>query len=310
MNKKPTITIVGSYIVGLTMRTGRFPTPGETIIGHSFNQFHGGKGSNQAVGCARLGSNVNFVACIGKDTMGDEALALYRRENVSAEFVRRSGARSTGVGFVIVDQAGSNMILLDIGANNELGPEYAGQMAGVISKSDALLMQLEIPLETVAKAAGIAKKHGVPVILNPAPYQKLPDSIWPDINILTPNEKEAKLITGRTPDADVSVETLGAEILKLGVKTVIITLGEKGAYVATGDSAFSVPPRKVDVVDTTGAGDTFSAALGVAISEGKPLSEAVKFAVCAAALAVTRYGVIEALPNSQQVEEFIRLTSC
>ena len=303
MNEKPIITVVGSYIVGLTMRTGRFPTAGETLIGHSFSQFYGGKGSNQAVGCARLGANVNFIACIGKDTIGDDALKLYRQENVCAELIKRSDTLSTGVGFVIVDQAGSNMILLDIGANNELNPEYITQMSDIISKSDALLMQLEIPLETVAKAAEIAKKHGVPVILNPAPYQNLPDSIWSDITILTPNEKEAKLITGRSPDDDVSVETLGADILQLGVKTIIITLGEKGAYVAAKDISFSVPSKTVDVVDTTGAGDTFTAALGVAVSEGKNLSEAVEFAVCASALAVTKYGVIEALPYRKQVEK-------
>ena len=307
MKKKPIVTVVGSYIVGLTMRADRFPTPGETLTGHSFTQFYGGKGSNQAVGCARLGAEVNFIACIGKDASGDEALKLYRKENVNTELIKYSGQLSTGVGFIIVDQAGSNMILIDIGANNELNPEYIAQMSDVISKSDALLMQMEIPADTVVKTARIAKSLGVNVILNPAPYQSLPDTVWPDITILTPNEKEAKLITGRSPDADVSVETLGADILKLGVKNVIITLGERGAYIAAGDFSGTVPSKKVDVVDTTGAGDSFSAALGVAVAEGKPLPEAVEFAVCASALAVTEYGVIESLPYRKQVEDFMNV---
>jgi ribokinase len=204
---------------------------------------------------------------------------------------------------VIVDQTGSNIILLDIGANNELDSEYITRMTDVISKSDALLMQMEIPLETVAKAAEIASNHGVTVILNPAPYQTPPQSIWSNITILTPNEKEAKLITGRFPEEDVLVEVLGADILKLGVKNVIITLGEKGAYVATKGFSCTIPSKKVDVVDTTGAGDSFTAALGVAVSEGKSLSEAAEFAVLASALAVTKYGVIESLPYRKQVED-------
>ncbi|HEY5584570.1 MAG TPA: ribokinase [Ruminiclostridium sp.] len=306
--KNPVISIVGSYAVALTMMTKRFPTSGETLMGENFKQFHGGKGSNQAVESARLGANVNFVACIGKDGFGKGAINLYKTEGINTNYITESDNLSTGVGFIIVDEQGHNIITLDLGANLDLNPDYVNLMKDSIIVSDVLLMQLEISTQSVVAAAKIAKENGVKVILNPAPYQPLPDDIWEDIYILTPNEKEAKLILGYDPESEIAIQELADGIIKKGVKNVIITLGGRGAYFAT--SSYSnkyqlIPARKVDVVDTTGAGDTFSAALGVAIGEGKALSESVQFASAAASLSVTKYGVIEAMPYRNQVDKLM-----
>jgi ribokinase len=304
--KKPVITVVGSYAVGMTMRTGRFPTSGETLMGHNFKQLHGGKGSNQAVECARLGADVHFVSCLGKDMLGESAISLYNSEGVDVTNIKRSDTMPTGVGFVIVDENGNNIITLDLGANTDLTPEYIVKVEDIISRSDVLLMQLEIPTQTVAVAAEIARKYGVVTILNPAPYQHLADSVWANIDFATPNEKEAKLILGYNPEEDVELEVLSQGLLNKGIGNVIITLGDRGAYFAkcmTCGSPELIPVRKVDAVDTTGAGDTFSAALGVAVAEGKALTDAIIFASSAATLSVLKYGVIESMPYRKEVDE-------
>lgn len=307
--KKPVITVVGSYAAGLTMMTRRFPTSGETLMGWNYRQMHGGKGSNQAVECARLGADVNFIACLGKDVMGDSAVDLYRQEGIDCSNVKFSENLPTGVGFIIVNEHGHNIITLDMGANKDLTPGYVQEKEEVIASSDVCLIQLEISPETVAAAASIAAGNGVRVILNPAPYQKLPDTIWNTIDILTPNEKEAKLLLGYGPDEEIGIPELAYGILSKGVNNVIITLGGRGAYYAAGNEGGNcgfIPAKKVNVVDTTGAGDTFSSALGVATSEGKNLHDAVLFASAAAALSVTRYGVIESMPYRGEVEEMLK----
>lgn len=301
------ITVVGSYATGMTMFTERFPLSGETLIGHGFSAEFGGKGSNQAVGIARLGEQPYFVACVGEDSFGREALTMFQKEKVNALGVRVCTRIPTGVGFIIVDKEGNNVITLDPGANSNLNESDVDAAADVLALSKCVVMQLEIPPRVIEYAAELAQSKGVPVILNPAPYQPIPNEVWANVDIVTPNETEARLIVGREPDDRITTEALAEEIHALGVKNVVITLGEKGAYVARADGkGFFVPAFPVNAIDTTGAGDTFTAALAVALSEDFDLAEAVRFANAAAALTCTVKGVVPALPYRKIVNELIQ----
>ena len=315
--KKPVITIIGSYVMAMTMRVERFPTCGETLIGHSFQPIHGGKGTNQAVECARLGATVNHVICVGEDSYGDGIIEVCEREGINVQHIKRSGTLSSGIAFVIVNDEGSNIITLDLGANMDLLPEDVTAIEKLISQSDIILIQMEISTSTIAAAVNAAKRLGVKIILNPAPYQYLPDEIWANVTIATPNEKEAKLMAGYNPETQVDMEILGRKILDKGIENVIITMGEKGAFFMYREDGGQnvkgkfksgwVPVRKVNAVDTTGAGDTFSGALSVAIAEGKPMADAIRFAVAAASLSVMHFGVIDIMPYRKEVEEELKI---
>lgn len=302
---KANISVVGSYAAGLTMKTERFPSCGETLLGSNFTYMHGGKGSNQAIACARLGADVSLIACIGNDSYGQSALELYRRENVNREHILISKSQATGVGFILVDRSGDNEIVIDLAANKELSAEHVESCEEVIAASDTLLMQLEIPLAPVGAALKLAGKHQITAILNPAPYQTLPAEILSRCSLITPNETEAKLILGISAEEDVEIRRLGCGLLQKGVRASVITLGEKGCLITTEDKCEHIPAFSVPVADTTGAGDTFTASLGVALAEKATLAEAVRFASGASALAVTKYGVIDALPLRSETEQFL-----
>ena len=305
--KKPVITVIGSYVMAMTMRVERFPTCGETLIGRGFQPIHGGKGTNQAVECARLGATVNHVICVGKDAYGDGIIEICEKEGINVQHIKRSETFSSGVAFVIVNDEGSNIITLDLGANMDFLPEDITALEKIIAQSDIILIQMEISTSTVAAAVNAAKRLGVKVILNPAPYQYLSDEVWANVSIATPNEKEAKMMAGYDPETQVDMEMLGLKLLDKGIENVIITLGEKGAFFMYRENGCiksgCVPVRKVDAVDTTGAGDTFSAALSVAVAEGKSLTDAIRFAVAAASLSVMYFGVIDIMPYRKEVEE-------
>lgn len=303
---KPVITVIGSYAVGMTMKTDRFPVCGETRLGRDFATLHGGKGSNQAIEAARLGAEVNFIGCVGKDPFGDMAIELFKEEGIHCGNVKRSDKFSTGVGFVIVDETGHNIIVIDFGANNDINREDLDKVEGIIAGSDILLVQLEICMEAVEYAVEIAKKHGIKVVLNPAPFQPVNDKLLSGIDIITPNETEARLLLDLKPDQEVPELEIGKKLLSKGVKAAIITLGSRGAMIITGDYNEVVPVKDVQVLDTTGAGDTFSASLSVAIAEGKSLRDAVEFAGAAASLSVMKYGVVPSLPYREEVEKFLR----
>lgn len=294
------IVVVGSYNTGLSMRVERLPKAGETILGMGYTEGPGGKGSNQAVAARRLGGKVSFVGCVGRDRFGDAALALWKAEGIDAGGVKRTSAH-TGLGFVIVDKYGNNAITVDAGANLELGPDDIEASEQVISKASTMLIQLEIPVATVNAAARIARKHGLKVLLNPAPALEASGLELDKIDILTPNEQEFLKITGQT-----DLKKGAAVLLSRGVRAVVVTLGEKGAFVGTPTDEYTVPAPKVNVVDSTGAGDAFNGALAVALSEGEPLRQAVAFANYAGALTVTKREVIPALPRRQEVDEFRR----
>jgi ribokinase len=294
------ITVVGSYLTGLTMRVGRLPRPGETVVGSDYKEVPGGKGSNQAIAARRLGGRVNFVGCIGKDGRGEAAVRLWEAEGVDARHVKRS-TTPTGLGFVMVDGEGANSIAIEPGANLDLLAGDLEPADGAISNSGVVLLQLEISNKTMEAAARIAKEHGAAVILNPAPAMEAEELALRHVDFVTPNEEEFRTLTG-TDDIDAGARRL----LAMGPRAVIVTLGSRGARVVTVDDSYSVPAPAVKAVDTTGAGDAFNGALAVALSEGEPLRQAVRFSNYAGALCVTKPEVVASLPRRAEVDELIR----
>jgi len=302
----PKITVVGSFAVGLTMNVPRLPVRGETLLGSGFAIGPGGKGSNQAVGAARLGALSRFVAMIGVDNFGDIAVEMYRREGVDITHLRRTSERPTGVGFIIVGPSGENMITVDVGANLLLSPAEVDAAEALIADSDVVLSVLEIPVAPAARAAALARRHGVRMILNPAPAQPLDDDFLRNIDILTPNEGELRVIAGLAPDDPADGVEIARSLIARGVGAVMITRGGEGVTIITRDAeAVHVPAFPVQPVDTTGAGDSFNSALAVALAEGKDLAVAARFAAAAGAFTVTRPGVIPALPTRAELEAFI-----
>jgi ribokinase len=305
---KPTITVVGSFAVGMTLRALRFPVRGETLIGSDFDMGPGGKGSNQAVGAARLGAESHLVAVIGEDVFGEIAVNLYQQEGVGASHLRRTRERNTGVGFIILNAEGDNEIILDMGANHLLSAEDVDRAEELIASSDVVLSVLEIAPETAARAMALARKHGVTSVLNPAPAQPLDDALLSQVDVLTPNETELRILSGLAPDDPTDTLELAHRLQKRGVRQLVVTRGGEGALIISADGSVEhVPGQKVNVVDTTGAGDAFTCALGVALAEGRrALTEAVRFATFAGALACTKLGVIPALPSRDEVETLMK----
>jgi ribokinase len=302
MSRDARIVVVGSFAVGLTMKTERFPSAGETVLGSGYRTDHGGKGSNQAVGCARLGAKVSFVARIGKDPLGEMALRLYREEGVGARWVRQMAERPTGVGFILVKpSSGENCIALDPGANDLLSAADVAESDSALDSADVVLTQLEIPASAAEAAMAHGRAHHAITVLNPAPARALQPAVLQNVEILTPNEAEAKVLLGHRPEAGIQASQLARELLRLGPKNVVVTRGERGAFIATQAWEKEVPAIKVPTVDTTGAGDAFNAGLAVALAHGTDLEAAVNFAVITGGLAVTKDGVVPALPRLAEV---------
>ncbi len=303
MSDKAKISVVGSYAVGMTMSCGKFPRAGETVMGRGFQMLHGGKGSNQAIAVARLGGTPTFMSAVGEDSFGRAALGMLEDEGVDTRFVKRTSEGSTGVGFIIVAESGDNEIVIDLGANNGLQPSDVEPMSATIAASDLLLVQLEINPVAVIRAIEIAHRVGTPIILNPAPFQKLPDEIVRMVSYVTPNETEAAAMLGREDARAADGRELASAIFdRFGVNT-IVTLGEQGAFVRTPQLCERVPTCLTKVVDSTGAGDTFSAALAVALGEGKPILTACQFATRAASMSVEVWGVVPSIPYRKVVDE-------
>ena len=305
----PRITVVGSYATGLTMKVDRLPSTGETLLGTGYRVDYGGKGSNQAVGCARLGAQVSFIARIGNDAFAEMALGLYREEKIDVAHVRQTTNAPTGVGFIVVEAAnGKNCIVLDPGANELLTAEDVSQSEPAFASSAVVLTQLEIPVAAAGAALARGRGGGAITILNPAPVRPLPASILQMVDVLTPNETEAKVLAGRSPDAALQGEedavSLARELIGRGVKQVVMTMGEKGALIVSTSSVIHVPAVEMSAVDTTGAGDAFNAGLATALARGASLEAAVQFAVVTGGLAVTREGVIPSLPRRDEVLGF------
>jgi ribokinase len=306
----PHIIVVGSYATGLTLKVERLPTPGETVLASGYRVDYGGKGSNQAVGCARLGAEVAFIARIGKDTFGEMALQLCREEGIDVTFVHQTKEHPTGVGFILVEAGtGNNCIALDPGANELLSSADVAQCDAALKTGAVVLTQLEIPVAAAEAALSCGRAKGAMTILNPAPARPLPVSVLRLVDVLTPNQTEAKVLTGRSPDARTEPEEAARDLVRAGVKTVVMTLGEKGALIVTASSSKYILATKQSAVDTTGAGDAFNAGLATALATGENLESAVEFAVVTGGLAVTKEGVIPSLPNLKDVLWFYRRRS-
>lgn len=306
----PRIVVVGSYATGLTMKVQRIPGPGETLLGTGYRVDFGGKGSNQAVGCARLGASVDFIARIGNDSFGDRALALYREEGINTTHIHRCSGAPTGVGFIVVEESsGQNSIVIDPGANELLTASDVAEGQDVLKSASVVLTQLEIPVEAAEATLTGGRAVRAITILNPAPVRFLSPPVLSLVDILTPNENEAKILAGHAPDAAVDAEAVGRELIRSGVKQVVMTLGEKGALLISASSRTHFPAVQVHAIETTGAGDAFNAGLATALAQGATIEQAVQFAVVIGAMAVTKEGVIPSLPRYHEVLEFYKLHS-
>jgi ribokinase len=296
------ITVVGSFLVGMTLRTSHMPIFGETLMGSDFDMGPGGKGSNQAVGVARLGANSYFAGIIGSDKLGEIATDLYAAEGVNTQYLHQTEKQSTGAGFIILNQAGENGIIIDVGAVGLMDAEFVNGVEARIAGSDIVMSVLEIPVEAAARAMVLGRKHGVRTLLNPAPATALDQTVLQNVDVLTPNETELRILLGLRPDDSTPTLDLAQQLQARGVKTIVVTRGDKGALILADGTVTEVPGISTVVVDTTGAGDAFNSGLAIALAEGKSLPEAVKFGNCAGALACTKLGVIPALARRDEVE--------
>ena len=293
------ILVIGSANIDLTIQTDRMPKLGETVAGHGFSMNSGGKGANQAVAAAKLGGDVKFLGVIGNDTYGEKLLADLRKSGAVFEGITADGV-PTGTACITVVN-GDNFIVLNPGANDLLTPEIIEEKAELIRKSDYVIMQLEIPVDSVLRAAVIAKDAGTSVVLNPAPVKELPDEIYRLTDIMIPNEYEAMLLTGISTDNEQGCRAAVEDLRKKGVKTVIITLGDRGCVYNDGDRIIFHPAGKADVVDTTSAGDSFIGALCCKLASGNSLPESIDYATKVAAVTVSRRGASESIPYVYEI---------
>ncbi len=298
------IIVVGSCNTDMVIKSDRLPIPGETIIGGSFFMNPGGKGANQAVAAARLGGKVTFVSKTGNDVFGKQSVVLYNHENINTEFIFSDSKLPSGVALINVDAYGENSIVVASGANANLKPADIEIASKAIEEGDIILMQLEIPIETVEYTAKKAFEKGKKVILNPAPAQALSDTLLKQIDIIIPNRNEAEILSGIKVVEMESAQEAAKVIAQKGVNTVIITLGNKGALIFDQGEFNFVPALVVEPVDTTAAGDTFCGAFSVGLAEGKSLIEAVQFAVKASAISVTRMGAQSSSPYRTELAHF------
>ena len=292
----------------MVVQTERLPHPGETLLGGEFLVAQGGKGANQAVAAARLGGTVAFVGRVGADAFGDANMDGLRRNGVDVRYVSRDEGHPSGVALILVDRGGENMIVVASGANGQVSPSGLEAVEGVFETADVLLVQLEIPLETVERAVERASECGVRVILNPAPARPLPEELLGRVSLLTPNRTELGTLADRAVYTDEDVEDAARELLFEDAEAVVVTLGERGAMAVTRTDAERIPSRKVEAVDATAAGDAFNGALAVALANGADLAEAIRFANAAGALAATKIGAQPSLPSVVEVEAFLRRT--
>lgn len=299
------IIVVGSSNTDMIVKVPRIPTPGETILGGEFMTAPGGKGANQAVAAARAGGLVTFIANTGNDTLGEEAIEGFNKEGINTDYIFVDDDNPSGVALIFVGEVGENSIAVASGANGTLTPSKIKEIEDVIAGGDILLIQLETPLDTIEEAIRIANKNGVTVILNPAPAQSLSDDLLKKIDILTPNQSEAELLTGIEVTNEKTAKKAAGHLLSKGVKTVIVTLGSEGAFVMNKDFQKTIPGYKVDAKDATAAGDTFNGALAVGLSEGKSIEEAVQWSHAAAAISVTRMGAQPSIPNKKEIDNFV-----
>ncbi|GIV05079.1 MAG: ribokinase [Fimbriimonadales bacterium] len=295
---RPRILVVGSANIDLVVPVPSIPAPGETVLGGTLQLIPGGKGANQAVAAARLGAEVRFIGRIGNDEFGRRILQNLQREGIDVRFVYCDHDAPSGVALIAVADQGQNSIVVAPGANMRLSVADVESASEAFEDADAVVVQLEIPIEAVETAARLARQHGARLILNPAPARQLPQTLYPLIDYIIPNETEGRQLTGATEVATI-IETLR----KRGCQDVILTLGERGVAYHFHEALQQAPAYSVSAVDTTAAGDAFVAGFAVALCEGRPMSEAVDFGQRVASITVSRWGAQSALPYRGELED-------
>lgn len=299
------LVVLGSVNADHVLQVGSFPRPGETLHGHSYDVIPGGKGANQAVAAARLGADVAFIACVGDDDFGHNMRQQFVKEGMNTDAVMYESNTPTGIAMILVAATGENSICISAEANAHLTPERIKPHHHLIASADTLLMQLETPIETIEAAARTAKEAGTKVVLNPAPAQALSDELLQLIDMITPNETEAELLTGITVTDTASAQKAADVLHAKGISSVMITMGSQGVWVSEAGTGKQVGGFKVEAIDTTAAGDTFNGALLTALQKGSKQGEAIRFAHAAAAITVTRPGAQTSIPHLKEVEHFL-----
>ncbi|NEP62257.1 MAG: ribokinase [Symploca sp. SIO2G7] len=299
------IIVFGSINLDLVTKTPRLPIAGETLQGSEFFTAAGGKGANQAVAAAKLGISTKLVGRLGDDNFGQQLRRSLQATGVDIEGIVVDAATSSGIAVILVDNAGENQIILIPGANKQLGEADVERLKNLLPKAAVLLMQLEIPLSAVSSAALAAQQAGVPVILDPAPVQELPLELYQSVDILTPNQVEAAQLVGFSVDGQETAAQAATVLRQRGVGTVIVKLGEQGAFCATESESFFVPAFPIQAVDTVAAGDAFNGALAVALTKGFSLRQAVVWGSAAGAIAATQAGAQTSLPDLDTFQSFL-----
>jgi len=299
------LVVLGSINADHILNLEMFPTPGETVTGNQYQVAFGGKGANQAVAAGRSGANIAFIACTGDDDTGERVRKQLASDNIDIAPVSVVAGESTGVALIFVNAEGENVIGIHAGANAALTTERVEAQRGIIAGAEALLMQLESPVESVLAAAKIAHENHTSVVLNPAPARVLSDELLALVDIITPNETEAEKLTGIRVENDDDAARAAFALHEKGIGTVIITLGSRGVWASVNGEGRRVPGFKVKAIDTIAAGDTFNGALVTALLEGKVMDDAIRFAHAAAAIAVTRKGAQPSVPWRKEIDEFL-----
>jgi ribokinase len=302
---KPRITVVGSVNMDLVFRTPRMPAVGETLHGHEFRQIPGGKGANQAVAAARQGADVSFIGAVGNDGFGDFSRQCLHAEGINVDQLRCVADVATGVAGILVEDNGSNSIVLAAGANATVTGQQIEAARATIASAKILLCQLETPLTSVERAISIAREEGVKVVLNPSPVQDLSPALLKQVDYLILNETEALQLSGIEVTSQASAQQASRRLLEMGVRTILLTMGGNGALITDAEGSQFIPAIKVDVVDTTAAGDTFAGAFAVGIANGLSVLNASIEAQYTAALTVTQLGAQTSIPHRQTVLEFM-----
>lgn len=306
-NQVPRIAVVGSINMDLVIRCQRLPVPGETVMADSSREICGGKGANQAVAAARAGGEVSMIGRVGNDAFAERLVDNLKAEQIQCNGIRWSDCES-GVAIVPVEESGQNSIMVVPGANGAVCPEDVAASEPIISGADVLLLQLEVPVETVAAAIELAKKRGVRVVLDPAPAQQLPDALF-DVDLLCPNQSEASVLTGIEVESEKQVAAAAESLHQRGAKNVAITLGERGTWLFDGQHGELIPTIEVTAKDTTAAGDAFAGALAVRWSETGDLVEAVRFANVAGALSASKDGAQPSMATRKEIDKKLRFQS-
>lgn len=300
------VCIIGSYAKALVMTADRIPLAGETLVGYDYRETYGGKGSDMAVQAARLGAEVSYIGVVGDDNFGQEFLSLMKEEGIKTKGIRVTKERPTGVGFIVKDKKARNVIVVDKGANELFSREDIDSNMDLIAASDVILAQLEIPLDTALYAMKKGRELGKTTILNPAPAVDLTAYRLADVDIITPNETEARVVVGKTPDVDYTNEQIAEVLFGTGCPCVVMTLGKDGVGIFKDGSSRYIEPFDVEVVDSNGAGDCFNASLACGLADGKSLEDAAQYANVVAGLCCTKWETVPSYHTAKQVAEVLK----